>query len=163
MEPSEFFPRLHANNLRELKSALRHPKGKDGVWVHGDGNIYFEDHNSKDRVLFRNPHPDNADGGYRVKYLRTDALPNTLKELEQALIKAAQKEKVDNEKQNSVRSTNPNALSIEGDDEAIADDPGPKLPEVPESGANALTGGGDGTGTSEPTLGDAPELTKKKK
>lgn len=86
------FTKLHPINLKQLASALRHPKFKEGIWFHGDGNMYTSQKESDDRATFYNQHPANIGAEFRKHFVKTDAIPADLEEMEAVLIAAHNEE-----------------------------------------------------------------------
>lgn len=118
--------KLHKTNLIQLKSAVRAPQFKDGIWFHGDGNMYTSEKESNDRAAFHNDHPANVGARYRKHFTKTDAIPDSLEEMEKQLVAANQAEA---EKRNLEQTTPVNqslAFDMIPDEDADpAPDPAP--------------------------------------
>lgn len=122
--------KLHKMNLVQLKSAVRAPQFRDGIWFHGDGNMYPKKKDSDDRVTFYNDHPANVGAKYRKLFTKTDAIPDTLEEMETQLVAANQLE-VEKRNAEQVATANTSlAFDMLPDEETATDaDPGKGKPK----------------------------------
>lgn len=102
-ERSTQFPALHPVNLLQLRSAVGHFVGRtdkygsivQGVYFHGDGNMYPTKKESDERKDYLNDHPVNEGAKYRAFFTKTDGIPTSLAEMEKTLVSSKIKEDQD--------------------------------------------------------------------
>lgn len=105
----------HKNNIPGIKAAVAH-FGK--IYFHGDGNIYHKKEDSDFRKDFGN----DRDGAntYRIEFNKDSKIPETVEELNKALLNAKTKEVVESHQQKEL-STIP-TFKVEIEPEADATD-----------------------------------------
>lgn len=136
---STLFPKLHPENLKQLKSAIRF-RPKSGVYIHGDGNMYFSKKMSDDRMIFHNDHADNYGAGFRAFFDESSTVPADLKGLEDVLVKSTNDEKkAETVATTANRSSNPNAMPRE---DVAAPAPAAAAPAAPAAPAKPADGNG---------------------
>jgi hypothetical protein len=75
--------------IKQVKAVVR----TFGIcYLHGDGNMYHTEKDSHFRKNFGNPGQEESK--YRVKFEKGDKIPETVEEMNEALMKSRQKEMV---------------------------------------------------------------------
>lgn len=95
--------KTNKENIAHLKAAI---KEFGPQWFHGDGNVYSVEnlsddpnimHPSEFRKGYSNPLPGGAasPASYRVKFITVDQVPDSVEELNQMLLRAANQEQIE--------------------------------------------------------------------
>jgi len=105
--------------IRQAKAAVN----KFGsIWLHGDANMYTKDSDSEFRRDFSNPAQEESK--YRVKLVKGEKIPDTVKGMEELLMQSRQAEQAKASIPEDVRTTESFSL----------DDEEPAKPEVKVKG-----------------------------
>lgn len=79
--------KTHENNIPQIRAAV---KAFDKIWFHGDGNIYHKEEESNHRKDFSNG--ANNPATYRIAFAKGDTIPETVEDLNKALMDSKTKE-----------------------------------------------------------------------
>jgi hypothetical protein len=89
--------KTNKNNIAQIKAVI---ESFGQCYFHGDGNLYADEKESDFRKDFSNPKNDAAT--YRVKFTAVSQVPETLDELNNALLKARNNEVIQSAKPKEV-------------------------------------------------------------
>ena len=79
--------KTHKENIPQIEAIL---EAFGTCFFHGDGNMYTKEEDSNFRKEFGNPKTE--EGKYRVKFVKGQAIPQTVEELNNALMEARNRE-----------------------------------------------------------------------